>query len=194
MIKAIVFDCFGVLTSDGWLPFKEKYFKNDPESNAEATGLNALANSGKISYEQFLESVSKLAGVSPDALNREMHKSVGSKSMLAYVRTLKDNYKIGMLSNISGDWLRELFSDQEIALFDAIALSYETGYAKPDRRAYEAVLQRLGLIADECIYIDDQPTFVHAARELGMQGIVFESEKQCKEAIAELLTVSDSNK
>jgi putative hydrolase of the HAD superfamily len=194
MIKAIIFDCFGVLTSDGWLPFKQKYFGSDPEKFEEATRQNALANSNRIPYGQFLATVASMAGVSQDELNQEMHKSVSDNRMLEYIGSLKKSYKIGMLSNISGDWLGSLFSDEQVRLFDAIALSYETGYAKPDPKAYYIILKRLDCLPEECVYIDDQQVFVDAAAELGMTVILYSNFESFKEQITAILEVSDSNK
>jgi hypothetical protein len=28
-VTTVIFDCFGVLVSDGWLPFKQRYFTQD---------------------------------------------------------------------------------------------------------------------------------------------------------------------
>jgi FMN phosphatase YigB (HAD superfamily) len=194
MIKAIIFDCFGVLTSDGWLPFKEKYFGDEPEKYHEATKLNSLANSNQIPYSQFLNMVSELAGVSVDELNYAMHKSVSNNVIFEYIERLKKNYKIGMLSNISGDWLNELFSEEQIALFDAKALSYETGFAKPDSKAYEVILKRLGSLPDECVYVDDQPSFVEKAKKLGMKYIHYEEFDSFKNELEQILKMSNSNK
>jgi HAD superfamily hydrolase (TIGR01509 family) len=187
MIKAIIFDCFGVLTSDGWLPFKDKYFENDADKYDEATKLNALANSNHIPYSQFISMVSDLANVSETELNKAMHESVRNEKMLELIRNLKKDYKIGMLSNISGDWLRELFTDEQIGLFDATALSYETGYAKPDNRAYKVIYKRLKCEPQECVYIDDQPSFVDAAQELGMHSIHFTGLSELEARLSDIL-------
>jgi hypothetical protein len=61
MIKAVVFDCFGVLASDGWLPFREKYFGNDPQLFRKATELNKRTDSGLLSYDEFIEAIARLA-------------------------------------------------------------------------------------------------------------------------------------
>ena len=41
-IKGIIFDCFGVLATDGWLPFKNKYFKEKPALFRKATELKSI--------------------------------------------------------------------------------------------------------------------------------------------------------
>jgi putative hydrolase of the HAD superfamily len=194
MIKAIIFDCFGVLTSDGWLPFKQKYFGSDPEKFEEASRLNALANGYKIPYSQFLSEVSALANVSSNELDQAMHHSVRNDQMLEFIADLKKSYKIGMLSNISGDWLAELFTPEQVTLFDALALSYETGFAKPDPRAYESIMERLDFRPQECVYIDDQQSFVQAANALGMQTIHFKDFESFKNQLVAILEMTNTDK
>jgi putative hydrolase of the HAD superfamily len=113
--------------------------------------------------------------------------------ILEYIEELKKKYKIGMLSNISGDWLQELFTDEQIALFDATALSYETGYAKPDRRAYDAILERIQFNPEDCIYIDDQPTFVNKAKEMGMKTIHYTDFDSFKNELEAMLEMTDAD-
>ena len=193
MIKAIIFDCFGVLTSDGWLPFKEKYFKDSPEKYDEATRLNALANGSKISYSDFLAQVSSLAGVTPEQLSNEMHRSVANTPIFSLLNDLKQHYKIGFLSNVSGDWLPDLFSEEQLASFDAMTLSSRIGFVKPDPMAYEIAAQELSLEPDECVFIDDQQRFVDGAKRVGMQAIHYQTQEQLEKDLEELLA-ADSDK
>jgi FMN phosphatase YigB (HAD superfamily) len=193
MIKGIIFDCFGVLTSDGWLPFKEKYFKNSPDKYDEATRLNALANGSKIAFTDFLSQVADLAGVSSEQLNTEMHKSVANTPIFSLINNLKQDYKIGFLSNVSGDWLPELFTKDQLASFDAMTLSSKIGFVKPDPMSYKAAAQDIGLAPSECLFIDDQPSFIDGARQVGMQAIHFQTQEQLEHDLEEMLA-TDSNK
>ena len=45
--------------------------------------------------------------------------------------------------------------------------------SKPDWRIYRRLMERYGLKAEECVFIDDRPENVAAARSMGMQGIVY---------------------
>jgi FMN phosphatase YigB (HAD superfamily) len=193
MIKAIIFDCFGVLTSDGWLPFKEKFFSDSPEKYDEATRLNALANASKISYSDFLGQVALLAGVTTGDLNAEMHKSVANTAMFSLLESLKQHYKIGFLSNVSGDWLPELFSKEQLASFDAMTLSSKIGFVKPDPMSYKIAAQELGITPTECLFIDDQQRFVDGAVDVGMQAIHYITQNQLERDLKEILA-TDSNK
>jgi FMN phosphatase YigB (HAD superfamily) len=49
---------------------------------------------------------------------------------------------------------------------------------KPEPASYERTLQRLQVLAEETAFVDDDPGYVAAARELGMHGIVFQTTSQ----------------
>ena len=63
MIKAIIFDCFGVLASDGWLPFREKYFSDNPDLLEKAIASNKRMDAGLHTYEDFLREIADLSEV-----------------------------------------------------------------------------------------------------------------------------------
>jgi epoxide hydrolase-like predicted phosphatase len=85
---------------------------------------------------------------------------------------LKSFYKLGLLSNTN-----ELHSAAVIRtspvfpLFDAVALSHEIHAQKPDARIFDVVLDQLGLIAEECVYIDDSAENVAAAAALEFHAV-----------------------
>ncbi|SFT49796.1 haloacid dehalogenase superfamily, subfamily IA, variant 3 with third motif having DD or ED [Actinopolyspora lacussalsi subsp. righensis] len=57
-------------------------------------------------------------------------------------------------------------------LFDVVAVSAETGFRKPAAASFRHVLGQLGVPADWCAFLDDEPRNVAAAVETGMVGIV----------------------
>jgi 2-haloacid dehalogenase len=57
--------------------------------------------------------------------------------------------------------------------FDGIVISGEVRAAKPDRRIYEALLERHGLDAASILFIDDTAENVAAAEALGIRSIRF---------------------
>ncbi|HLZ15317.1 MAG TPA: HAD-IA family hydrolase, partial [Candidatus Saccharimonadales bacterium] len=157
MIRAIVFDCFGVLATDGWLPFKERYFGHDTQKFAAASDLGRAADAGLIDFDEFIGQVSALAQVTDLDARSQIEHNVPNDALFAYIRdALKPKYKIGMLSNAGADWLHELFTPEQVALFDAVALSYEIGVLKPAPRAYEVIAERLGVTPEACVFVDDQ--------------------------------------
>lgn len=58
-------------------------------------------------------------------------------------------------------------------LFDGIVVSGEIGMAKPEPAIFHHLLDRHGLAARECLFIDDAPANVAAARAIGMAAHLF---------------------
>ena len=92
-----------------------------------------------------------------------------------------------LLSNFSTDLRRLLRQQDLLRRFDHLGISAEIGVMKPDAAAYHAVLAMLALPAAACIFVDDQPDNVAAARALGMQGVVFDNTPACLAALDALL-------
>jgi HAD superfamily hydrolase (TIGR01509 family) len=187
MIQAVIFDCFGVLTSDGWLPLKKKYFGHDPELLQQATDMNKQTDAGLISYHDFVEAIAQLANISVEEAYRQIENNIADNELFTYIKTLKPQYKIGMLSNAAENWLHEMFSDEQVNLFDAVALSYETGFIKPQPESYEIIAHRLNVPIEACVLIDDQERYCIGARDTGMQAIVFQNTEQAISDISKIL-------
>ncbi len=186
MIRAIVFDCFGVLTTDGWLPFKAAHFGHDPELFELATSLNKQSDAGLISYHDFIGQIAELAGISVHQAQRSIEDNVANLPLFEFIESVKNSYKVGLLSNAAANWLDTMFTAEQRQPFHAIALSYETGFIKPDERAYQIIADRLGVEVSECVLIDDQERYCTGAREAGMQAIWY---KNYEQAVAELSTL-----
>lgn len=172
-IKAIVFDCFGVLVSEGWLPYKHKYFGDNPEKFEQATTIQKRADAGLLHHADFLKEVAELAGIGPSEAHAQIDATVTDQVLLEYIASLKPRYKIGFISNASQSWMKDFFTPDQIALFDAVDISSETGLLKPDPQAFEHIAAGLDLSVDECVLIDDQPAYCDSARSIGMQAITY---------------------
>jgi putative hydrolase of the HAD superfamily len=68
-------------------------------------------------------------------------------------------------------------------VFEVVVDSAFVGTRKPEPEIYALTLDRLGLPAAACVFVDDLERNVEAARDAGMEGIVFRDTGQ---AIAEL--------
>jgi FMN phosphatase YigB (HAD superfamily) len=86
------------------------------------------------------------------------------------------------MSVVSDNWvgLEAIFAGLGIQhYFDGFAISEALGCRKPDPRMYAEGSRLLRLEPHECLFIDDDPQLVDAARELGYQGITLDREAQC---------------
>jgi HAD superfamily hydrolase (TIGR01509 family) len=195
MIKAIIFDCFGVLTTEGWQVFKQTHFSNDETKLQEALKLNQLADEGKIDHKQLLPMIADIAGISTEQAHREIDNNKTNIHLIQYIdQMLKGRYKIGMLSNVSDDWLLKMFSSEQLALFDVVALSYDIGHTKPHPRAYLYISDKLGVETAECVFIDDLLHNVEGARRVGMQAVHYTELTELKKELEQLLKMSNSDK
>lgn len=187
MIKAIIFDCFGVLAQDGWLKFAEDHFKS-PVERAAAADLLKQHDTGLITAAQFGRQASEMSGVPSDELEKVIttHHSKNEK-LLAHIAALKSaGYKVSILSNVGEDWLSNFLTKEERALFDDLLLSYKVGLIKPDPLIYMMAADRLGLFTKECVFVDDRQICVEGALAVDMPAILY---KNYDDFIAKLTTI-----
>lgn len=176
MIKAIIFDCFGVLTIDGWLKFLDEHLPDGPK-RSQAKELNQQVDKGSITYQDFIGGVAELAGVSSQTVDDTISEHLPKNEQLfEYIRGLKPDYKLGILSNIAmPDWFHDHFTEEELALFDDILLSSQVGMIKPDPEIFKLAAKRLKVNLAECLFVDDREPNVEIAQNLGMKALVYKN-------------------
>lgn len=187
MIKAVLFDCFGVLVTDAWLPFKQQHFGDDATKFQQATDITKQANQGIISQQAFVDKIADLAGVSSTEVAKTISRNLPNEKLFSYIVELKDNYKIGLLSNIAGDYLSRMFTPEQLALFDGTSLSFENGFVKPEAEAYAQMAKVLNVDVSECVMVDDQERQVTGARLAGMEAVLYEDFEQFKTDLNKIL-------
>lgn len=193
MIKAIIFDCFGVLATEGWIPFRDKTFGHDSDKLRGANDLMQALSVGALSPDEFMERMSDLSGMSVEELKPVFYTNVPNEELFEWIRQRETLFKFAVLSNIASGRFEEIFSTTYREVFDALALSHSTGFAKPDPRAYELALDALNLSPEESVFVDDQEKNVTAAQAMGMYGIVYENQKQFEKSITKILELQNNN-
>ena len=188
MIKAIIFDCFGVLVTSSYEPFKQKYFHGDAELIRKFIEIEDRSSRGEITLEEAEQGFADLAGISFEQCEYELAQNPRNESLLAYIsESLKGQYKIGFLSNVAKDRTHELFNDDDIVLFNDMVLSFQVGMAKPQTEIFQLAAERLGLQPNECIFVDDLSKYLVGAKEAGMHTVLFKDTEQFKRDIEKLL-------
>lgn len=190
MIKVVIFDCFGVLAEDGWLPFKRKYIGDNEQLAQEIADLGKQNEYGLLSNDELAETVAARLKIDRSIYDAAVGHSVPNDELFAYIATtLKPRYKIGVLSNANFDVVGQLFAAEQAALIDASVLSYEAKLIKPDERAYDLIAKRLGVTPDECVFVDDIERYCVAAEASGMQAILYRDTQQIIAQLANILSL-----
>ena len=73
-----------------------------------------------------------------------------------------------------------------LSWFKGILVSGDVGLKKPDPEIYKLLLDRYGLEANTCVFIDDRTENVKAASALGFSGIVFKNHTQLSKDLKKL--------
>jgi HAD superfamily hydrolase (TIGR01509 family) len=71
---------------------------------------------------------------------------------------------------------------------DKVYFSWQTGFVKPDQRAWELVLTENDLKPEDCIYFDDQEKNLKAAEGVGIKAFMFTNEAELEKKVRELMT------
>lgn len=187
MIKAIIFDWGGVLIDNP-----------SPGIAAHCTRALGVAETdfkqaqdmflpdfqrGTLSEAQFWEKVCAQLKVAlptaPSLWGEAFIANYKPKAdMFAFAANLQAKHCVtALLSNTELSPMN-FFLSQHYPMFDQAVFSCAEGIIKPEPAIYQLALQKVGVQAEETIYIDDKPANSAAASNLGMHGIVFENPLQ----------------
>lgn len=147
------------------------------------TGLMQRFMCGKIEPANFIREVSELCQIRVNEKEfSDIWTSIFSRETLvpeSLVRNLAARYRTVLLSNI--DPLQFAMLDMEYPIlrhFHSRVLSYQVGAVKPDPQIYRRAVEEAGCSPEECFFADDAPTYVQAARDVGIDAVQFISAAQ----------------
>jgi epoxide hydrolase-like predicted phosphatase len=207
-IRAVISDFGGVLTTPlmhsfaafqrgSGIPLESlgKAMAKVAESDRE-NPLFAL-ETGRLSERDFL---SKLEAALADELGRRVALSGlgeayfagldANQALFDYMRSLRERgLRLAILTNNVREWeprWRAMLPVDEV--FELVIDSAFVGMRKPDPQIYELTLERLGLPARKCLFVDDLEINCDAARAMGITAVHFKTNEQ---AIAELEAALD---
>jgi putative hydrolase of the HAD superfamily len=202
-IKAVISDFGGVLTTpliQSFMSFQDKtgitteVLGKGMQAATEANGDNPLfeMERGEITEVAFLEtltdSLEPLLGHRP-----EMHRFKeiyfealnSNPPMIELMQELKAaGYRMAMLTNNVREWeplWRPMLPVDEI--FETVVDSGFVGCRKPEAKIYAIILDRIGLPAESCLFVDDVLVNCEGAEKAGMAAVHFQDNEQ---AIAEI--------
>lgn len=200
MIKTIIFDIGNVLTDFAWEPFFKSFGYDDKTLKriTKATVGSPVWSEydrGLMTDEEVME-----AFVANDpGIEKELRESLADiQNMLIkydyavpWIKDLKSKgYQVLVLSNFSHKAYVQCAKVLDFLEYvDGGILSFRDHLIKPEPAIYELLIERYGLTPSECVFIDDMPVNVDAAKKCGLHSFVFRNQAQ---AIEELKTLGVS--
>lgn len=188
MIKVILFDFDGVLTTDATgsqsisnyicqktgldaVVFKNEYYKYN----------NDLLN-GKVNHENIWEALCKglNSKIDINILYESFINTPIDNQMIAIVDKLKkQNYKIGMVTDNKKDRIDGIvkFYDWN-RIFDGITVSADVGSGKGTKEIFVKTIEYFNVTANECVFIDNQEKNLITPKSMGMNVIYFDHKKR----------------
>lgn len=194
MIKAIIFDWFGVCT--------EEFLKR------LVRGLNKKINRNREviikSYKKYeldltlrkINSKNVLKNMFRDLnVNQNINDYLYIFNKTSKIRNeifklakiLKKDYRTALLSDNFDDMTKAIRSKIRLNdYFDLVVFSNEVGLVKRNDKIYKFTIKRLKCKPSECVLIDDKRENIKMAERLGINGIFFKNISQLKKNLINL--------
>jgi epoxide hydrolase-like predicted phosphatase len=197
-IKAVIWDLGGVILRTEDFSSRQALADRMGKPRAELEDLvfngdsGDRAQLGEISVDEHWENIRRRLGLDAAGISEFQFQFWGGDQLdvelVDTIRSLRGRYKTALLSNAFSD-LRQVvtsllnFSDA----FDEMIISSELHLMKPDPRIYQLALQRLGVAAQEAVFIDDILQNVEGARSQGINTIHFRQRSQALDELEQVL-------
>jgi epoxide hydrolase-like predicted phosphatase len=181
-VKGLLVDFGGVLTTNVFDSFKqfcraeglpEDAVKQIFRERGEGLALLRRLERGELTATEFSERFAPLLGVAPEGLVERLFGGVGpDEPMVDAVRRARaGGIKTGLISN---SWGNGLAYDPELLreLFDAVVISGDVGMHKPEPEIFRLAAHRIGVVPQECVFVDDLRENCAGAEAVGMTALL----------------------
>ena len=198
MIKNIIFDLGGVIYELDFDRFNRNLTLLQQQPNPEEIYSRLKQPSffsdyerGRIDTVTFRDRMRAELNIvaSDDQIDRAWNSLLVGlfPDRLELITRLKSSFNLALLSNINPLHLehinlecRDLFNQ-----FDRCFFSCELGTRKPEAKIFEIVLDRMGFVAEETLFIDDSPPNIEGATNLGIKAILLKQPENLPKIILE---------
>ncbi|MGM0369889.1 MAG: HAD-IA family hydrolase [Bacillota bacterium] len=191
MEQVILFDLGGVVTETKFERVLDKYtqkydwdLKKMKENIFSEEYMALLA--GKIDLDQFTNWLTnEINNLSIDELQEFVKEYYYSEEIKEEVVDLlgriSPNYQLGLVTNDIGRLDNKLDYLNLVGVFDKIINSSQVGYCKPQVEIYQAALNQFEVVAEQVVYIDNDPVCLENAASLGITTIQFSNPQQLEQ-------------
>jgi HAD superfamily hydrolase (TIGR01509 family) len=185
MIKAFIFDFFGVIGASTYQLIAEKIDVHNSDQLTAISDLHKSLDNGFVTQEDFLHQYAQIANLSYEDFLQIYHNSNTrfsvSEKLIEYIGDLKkEGYKIGLLSNVNKEAFEEFVKPIVVQhnYFDAVMPSFQTGLVKPSSTAFLEMSNKLQVAPEECLMVDDLELNCLSAQSAGLKAIIYRNYHQ----------------
>lgn len=187
MIRGIFFDFDGVITVEKMgTPTIVSYIAKETGLSLERVETayrrhNKLLLHGDITHEDMWGTFCEEVGMDIDysILLKSFLNVTIDRTIVSYMRELKKNYIIGMITDNKVDRIETILENTELKnLFDAVIISAGIHAQKTDSKIFEEALRAIELNPAECVFIDNTAMNLEVPSKMGFQTILFDDDKR----------------
>lgn len=180
MIKAIIFDFSGVISTESFLLWLDENVPNSERERRIFFELSKKVDSGKITADEYAKILAEKTDKNPENIWPEMfNKIIINKEIINLIQKLKKNYKIALLSNHVEEWITSTIEYHNLKNnFDEIVISSQFKLIKPDPEIFHLTIKKLNVKPNEAVFIDDRQTNVTGGSKVGINSILYTTNKQ----------------
>ncbi len=178
----VIFDCFGVIIGE-IAPFIFRKYFSEEEAIRVKEEVCRPADLGLLTESEIYDAIGAAVGESGEYIRAEYVRMTRlNEAMPPIIKKLSENADVAMLSNAMHGFARRVLEKFSLTeLFDKVFLSCEHGIMKPNPEYYRLCVDSFGKEYDRIFMIDDNPANLEPLSDLGITGILFESEKSVTE-------------
>ena len=189
MSTRVLFDLYGVFLTRG---VEDSLLHITDAVNAEVAQqfrktyleLRPELEAGHISDERWWQQLALRSGVDNGEISEiaralESTFELSAEGLEMASKVMDAGFVTGLFANISpglAQLARERFA--WIEDFAAVIFSCDIGVCKPDAAAFDVAVESLGATAKDTVYFSPTQEFVDAARQMGIDGFVYQSPRQ----------------
>ncbi len=198
-MKTIIFDIGYVLVDYDWDRYLHRIFDNEETVRIVADALYNHGVWNELDRGVWTKDELMAGFIAPaPAYEKEIREAFARAGeelttrpyAAQWIQSLKDRgYQVLYLSN----WSEHIMSVAShvlsfMPLFDGGIFSYKVHLTKPDPAIYQLLCDTYQLDPKECVFIDDSPKNVAAARDFGLTAIHFTDYENANAQLEEILS------
>jgi len=172
----LIFDFFGVVVGEVAHTWLKQHLSQD-HANRIIKDIFVQVDEGKLNESDLFALLEKESGIAADKIMDDWFDlGVLNKDTVQFILNYRNKFHIVLLSNAVKSYVDKYFALYNLAsLFDKVYISSEIKMAKPNKAIFLHVVNDFPHPFSKAVMIDDSLNNVSAAKQAGLEGILFEN-------------------